>query len=219
MSAFRALAILFVFLLFITVVHAREGIPVTGKATAVGSVPANVSEIVPLSVHASKDMTLRVIAATHLSTENVLNRERAAYASIRSRWVNGSSAERSALQPEMTEQRRRLLLATLNRITAIYQRIDMIISTMDTTLIRLRSIHSARGTSISYFDSRHNALQTQLSALHVQSDTIAAEIAECQKGIQLSNCVQSSRNHTAELLSSLKDFFSSYRALALDVVQ
>lgn len=217
MKAPLAFALVLILFLVFPFVNA-QATPVVAEKSAMMNAVVDASPILPLPVRAPKDTSLRVAAATYLSSENVLIREREAYATLRARWINASSAERSALQADVSTQRQRVLLATLNRVTAIYQRMDMVIDSMNTSLIRLRSLHSSRNTPISYFDSRYTTLKTQLTALNAQSDGIAEEIEQCQRGIELSTCVQSSRDHTAELLVSLKEFFSSYRALALDVV-
>ncbi|MEK6902402.1 MAG: hypothetical protein AABX02_02325, partial [archaeon] len=119
---------------------------------------------------------------------------------------------------EIIEQRQRVLMATLNGVTAIYQRMDVILTTFDTTLIRLRSIHSNRVSPVPNFESRYASLRAELDSLHTQSNQVATEITACQGGVDLSACVQSSRVQSSDLLISLRKFFASYRALALDVI-
>lgn len=221
MSPPRTFIIAVMLLFLLSAVHARDEPSITGRVTAVVSPAPTVvatADILPLPVRAERNASLRVMAATQLSTRNVFTRERDAYNQIRSRWVEAPAAERTALQPQVAEQRRRVLLASLNSVTAIYQRVDVIISSMETALLRLQLRNSQRSVPVEDFDSRFESIKNQLDVLRAESDQIAVEIESCQKGIDLSACVKSTRDRAAHLISLLRTYFIAYRTLAIDVI-
>ncbi len=188
---------------------------VTGVAdstVAVSSVP-----IVPVSVRASAVQTLSGISTIEKSTQDVLQVERAQYQLIRARLQDASSAEQSSLRNSLSLQRQRVLMAILNRLSVIYQRVDLVISKMETSLLRLDILHDQRG-GVSEYAVRYAALKSQFANLQDKSDQAARLLESCPSSVDLGACVRSSKEAVSVLLADLPAYYSAYRSLVSDVL-
>lgn len=193
--------------------------PTTGMVAGVADPIVVVSSvpILPVSVRAARTQTLAGISATEKSTLDVLARERSDYQSIRSRLANASSSEQKSLRDSLALQRQRVLLAILNRLSILYQRVDLVISKMESSVLRLDIIHDQRG-GVSEYDSRYTALKSQLSSIQSQSNEAARLLESCPTSVDLGACVRSAKDAVSGLLGALPSYYSAYRSLASDVL-
>lgn len=223
MNVFRVLVLSFIVVSFFSFAEARDisspSGPSTGMVTVSASSIVEVSTIpiLPVSVRASRTQTLVGISTTEKSTTDVLVRERTAYQSIRAGLENASSLEQDEYRTALSLQRQRVLLAILNRLSVIYQRIDLVVSKMESSILRLDILHDQRG-GVSEYDSRYAALKSQLSSIQSNSAEAARLLESCPTSVDLGSCVRSSKDAVSSLLSSLPGYYSSYRSLASDVL-
>lgn len=226
MRVIHAFSLVILFVGFFSLAQAREldSSPSalrspTGLVTAVSSSDVEVSStpIVPVSVRASAAQTLSGISTIEKSTLDVLDVERKHYQLIRSRLQNASSSEQSSLRQSLSLQRQRVLMAILNRLTVIYQRIDLVVSKMETSLLRLDILHDQRG-GVSGYDSRYASLKSQFESLKNNSDKAARLLESCPASVDLGSCVRSSKEAVSVLLTDLPAYYSAYRSLASDVL-
>lgn len=221
------IGILLILLLFFSLgfsVHAAERIESRSPVLATGLVAGNDSlplgsgdPILPLSVHGAGASSLSSISITEKSTVSVLERERAAYQSVRSRLSNASAAEQSGLRSQLSIQRHRFLLAILNRLTVIYQRADYVVARTESSLLRLDILHDRRG-GVSNYSSRFHSLQQESASLRSRSDEVARLLESCPGLVDLNSCVRESRDALSSLLSGIPPYYSAYRGLAADVL-
>jgi hypothetical protein len=114
-------------------------------------------------------------------------------------------------------QRQRVLMAILNRLAVIYQRVDLVIAKMETSLLRLDILHDQRG-GVSEYSSRYAALKSQFESLKGESDQVARLLESCPSSVDLGACVRSSKEAVSALLADLSAYYSSYRSLASAVL-
>lgn len=191
----------------------------TGLATVVPVEKSTVvvQTVAPLSVRPASGQTLLSISTAEKSTVSVLDRERASYLSIRARLNDAPASEQRSLREDLSLQRQAVLMAILNRVVVIYQRIDLIIQKSDASLTKLSALHD-KNPRVDNFDGRMGGLRQRLNELNARSDKVADELESCPKAVDLSACVKSARDDTAALLSLLQEYLSLYRGLATQVL-
>lgn len=191
----------------------------TGLVTGTSDSTVTVSSvpIAPVSVRVSKAQTLSGISTIEKSTQEVLETERAQYQLIRARLQDASSSEQSSMRTALSLQRQRVLMAILNRLSVMYQRMDLVVSKMESSILRVDILHDQRG-GVSEYDARYSALKSQLVSIQAKSDKAARLLESCPSSVDLGVCVRSSKDAVSSLLDSLPAYYSSYRSLASDVL-
>jgi len=226
MQSIRALVLVILFVGLFSLAQARESDSSpsslrspTGLVAGVSptNVEVSTTPIVPISVRGSAVQSLSDISTIERSTQDVLDVERKQYHLIRSRLQDASSLEQSSLRQSLSLQRQRVLLAILNRLSIIYQRVDLVVSKLEVSLLRLSIIHDQRG-GMSEFETRYASLKSQLKSLNDNSDKAARLLESCPSSVNLGACVRSSKEAISTLLADLSSYYSAYRSLASDVL-
>lgn len=209
-----------IFLLFssLPVAALSTAVPIIAPTTAVKSTTP-VKAVLPLATHTSD--SLSTIVSTQKTAEAVFQREKESYAIIQTKSLGASSAEKSLIQAQLSEQRNRYLVAALNRVIVIYQRIDYIVLNLDESLLRLRVLYKTKkgGIGVPDFDSRVGKLESQLSALQEKSQKTGNSLEKVKESVDLSIRLRSARDDVVALLQSLRSFLVEYRLLVQDVMR
>ncbi len=208
------LVVLSLFLLFILVSADKSTATVAPSTLPV--IVESSTDILPLSVSVRKP--LRDIEVSYSAAENVRVDQRSKYAQLTNRFLKSSDAERPLLKAQISQQRQRVLLSTLNSMVLIYQRADYLVEKFNAGLLRMRSKYKSSGVQVPSFDSRVRALHSSLASLKRQSAVISKELSSASSSVELSRDLIAAKQDLASFLNNLESFSSDYRSLAQDIV-
>jgi hypothetical protein len=178
------------------------------------------SDILPLPVVAASPSSLRELQTTYSAVESVRVDQREKYAQIQKRFQNASASEQPLLSAQLSQQRQRVYLSTLNTMVVIYQRADYLVDQFDAGLLSVRSKYrSTRNTHpVSSFDSRMDQLENDLASLKQQSSLLSQKLSAASSSINLRRDLGELKGDLSSFLNDIKSFSSKYRSLVQDVV-
>ncbi len=176
-------------------------------------------DVIPVSVTVKKP--LKEIQATYTVVESSRQRQRENYDTLRSRLLNAPASEKELLLAQLSQQRQRVLLSTLNSLTVLYQRTDYVLVQFDETLLRLRSKYLSLKdkSSIPDFSSRMRTLESTQSSLQNKSAQLSARLASAPTSVSLGDDVVSLKNDLSSFIQETKSFVKDYRSLAREVIE
>ena len=191
--------------------------PATANVTTV-SVTASHAEIIPILVEVRKP--LHDIQVSYIAAEAVRMEEIKKYDEIRLNAAKASSDEKKALSAQLATERRRVLLATLNSMTLIYQRARYVVEGTDSGLVALRSKYNASSASkrVTDFEGRMYSLERQRQALLTQSTFIQHKLEATPSSVELGASLLSTKMSLSELISGAKSYLEDYSRLVQAVV-
>lgn len=214
------LSILFLLVLFSSAVFAARGterssiISPTAAVTAVNTS----SDVIPLSVSVKKPLV--DIQTSYAAVESARLDQREKYDRLRTRLLDSPSSERSILTAQLSQQRQRVLLSTLNTMVVIFQRSDFVLQQFDETLLRLRSkyLSSKNKKVISDFDSRMRELESAQSSLQKKSSLLSEKLSLAPSSVNLGDDLITIKQDLSSFIRDMKQFTVDYRSLAKDVI-
>ncbi|MBM3282365.1 MAG: hypothetical protein FJY86_03430 [Candidatus Diapherotrites archaeon] len=176
-------------------------------------------DVIPVSIAVKKP--LKEIQATYTVAESSRQRQRENYDSLRARLLNAPASEKELLLAQLSQQRQRVLLSTLNSLTVLYQRTDYVLAQFDETLLRLRSKYLSLKdkSSVPDFSSRMRALESTQSSLQNKSVQLSVRLASAPTSVSLGGEVVSLKNDLSSFIQETKSFVNDYRSLAREVIE
>lgn len=205
----RPLSVIFFlsFLVLFSSVHAAT-LPVSVDST---------NDILPISVAVKRP--LRDLQTSYVAAEAVRQNERKAYTLLQRRLLNVSESEQPLLRAQASEQRRRVLISTLNVLTIIFQRAEYSVDNFDAGLLRMRvKVNSMGEGAIPNSSERLSYLSTSLVSLHEKSSAISLQLSRAPSSVNLSRDLIQIKTDLSVLLSEIESFSLAYRSLAQDIV-
>ncbi len=186
--------------------------------TVIRPVSVSVEEVVPVSVKVEKPLSEILVSYRAMEESRLL--ERGKYDVIKEKFLNSSASEKELLTAQLSQQRRRVLLSTLNSMTLIYQRADYLVGKLDFSLLALRAHYSKlrNKSSVPNFDSRMVALEGSLASLAMQSVSVATQLESAPSSIELGAKLLSIKTDLSKLIKDAKVFLREYSVLAQEVL-
>lgn len=193
------------------------------RQTAAISLPVVVessSDILPLSVAAVSSQSLRELQTTYSAVESVRLDQREKYVQIQKRFQNAPASEQPLLSAQLSQQRQRVYLSTLNTMVVIFQRADYLVDQFDAGLLSIRSKYRSTKNAhpVSSFDSRMEKLENDLILLKQQSSLLSQKLSDASSSVNLRRDLGELKSSLSSFVSDIKSFSSDYRSLVQDVV-